>query len=300
MHKCTHTHARRHAVVVARCERWRVERSGVKWSVVSVVSWSWGEESKADSGRRKGNEGEWRRVECHLYYSILLESIQVKLVNSRRQQESSNESGSNTQCSRAEQNKKEWTWGHEHAGGPIIANRSSPLASWILTDAAKLKTFNWKWPLCILPFWTFNFKCTCVLCQAPMAVCIRDRETAKENKCCFWAPSIRELVSLLVCACVYKGGGCRQTGSRGLQNRTGHHNSSARSLATDRQAGVNADGSLIGICHQQPTKSIYLQGETKPYSHTQTNTHSTQTEHITNLMHTHSFLTHHCHGCQCG
>lgn len=91
-------------------------------------------------------------------------------------------------------------------------------------------------------------------------VSIRDGETEKENKCCFWAPTIRELVSLLVCACVYKGGGCRQTGSGGLQNRTGHHNSSARSLATDRQAGVNADGSLIGICHQQPTKSIYLQG----------------------------------------
>lgn len=76
--------------------------------------------------------------------------------------------------------------------------------------------------------------------------------------------SIRGLVSLLICACVYKGGGCRQTGSRGLQNRTGHHNSSARSLATDRQTGLNADGSLIGICHQQPTKSIYLWGKPSP------------------------------------
>lgn len=125
-----------------------------------------------------------------------------------------------------------------------------------------------------------------------MTLCIRDRETEKENKCCFWAWSIRELVSLLVCACVYKGGGCRQTGSGGLQNRTGHHNSSGRSLATDRQAGVNADGSLIGICHQQPTKSIYRRGETRPYSHTQTNMHSTNThthsEHISNVIHAHS------------
>lgn len=144
-----------------------------------------------------------------------------------------------------------------------------------------------------------------------MTVCIRGGETEKENKCCFWALSIRELVSLLVCACVYKGGGCRQTGSRGLQNRTGHHNSSGRSLATDRQAGVNADGSLIGICHQQATKSIYLRGETQPYSHTQTNMHLTRTHtanHQSNThTHTHtlcSFLTHHfhprCHGCQPG
>lgn len=144
----------------------------------------------------------------------------------------------------------------------------------------------------ILPFLKFKLKCTCVLCQSSMTVFVQDRETEKENKCCFWARSIRELVSLLVCACVYKGGGCRQTGSRGLQNRTGHHNSSGRSLATDRQAGLNADGSLIGICHQQPTKSIYLRGETRPYSHTQINTHSTHThthsEHISNLIHTYS------------
>lgn len=70
-----------------------------------------------------------------------------------------------------------------------------------------------------------------------MTVCIQDTETAKENKRCFRALGIRELVSLLVCACVYKGGGCRQTGSGGLRNRTGHHNSLAQLLATDRQAG---------------------------------------------------------------
>lgn len=111
-----------------------------------------------------------------------------------------------------------------------------------------------------------------------------DGETAKENKCCFWAPGIRGLVSLLVCACVYKGGGCRQTGSRGLQNRTGHHNSSAPSPATDRQAGLCADGSLIGICHQEPTKSIYLNGGNPAlFSHSNKHTHR---GHITKLHHT--------------
>lgn len=137
---------------------------------------------------------------------------------------------------------------------------------------------------------------------------LRDGETAKENKCCFWAPGIRGLVSLLVCACVYKGGGCRQTGSRGLRNRTGHHNSSAPSPATDRQAGLNADGSLIGICHQEPTKSIYLNGG-KPgpiLTLKQTHTHNTHREHITKLHHTFPanlwliiFISH-WHGCQRG
>lgn len=132
---------------------------------------------------------------------------------------------------------------------------------------------------CLDPFWTFKLKCTCVLCQSLMIVCIYETQRQwKENKCCFRAASIRELVSLLVCACVYKGGGCRQTGSRGLRNRTGHHNSSAQSLATDRQAGVNADGSLIGICHQQPTKGIYLRGKPSPIlTLKQTHIHHTYT-----------------------
>lgn len=97
---------------------------------------------------------------------------------------------------------------------------------------------------------------TSICCIFGQIQCLCAFETDTENKCCFWAGSIRELVSLLVCVCVHKGGGCRQTGSRGLQNRTGHHNSSSRSLATDRQAGLNGDCSLIGIYHQQPTKSI--------------------------------------------
>lgn len=127
-----------------------------------------------------------------------------------------------------------------------------------------------------------------------MPPCIRDTETEKENKCCFWALSIRGLVSLLVCVCVYKGGGCRQTGSRGLQNRTGHHNSSSWSLATDRQAGLNGDGSLIGICHQQPTKTVYPWGKPGPVL-TLKQAHSA---HYQLKMHTTKIRSFFCHSFQ--
>lgn len=103
---------------------------------------------------------------------------------------------------------------------------------------------------------------------------------------------------MLVCACVYKGGGCRQTGSRGLRNRTGHHNSSAPSLATDRQAGLNADGSLIGICHQEPTKSIYLnRGNPALFSHSNKHTriHTQRTHYKTTPHIPCQFMTHHIH-----
>lgn len=101
---------------------------------------------------------------------------------------------------------------------------------------------------------------------------------------------------MLACACVYKGGGCRQTGSRGLRNRTGHHNSSAPSPATDRQAGLNADGSLIGICHQEPTTSIYLNGG-NPALFSHSNKHArihTQRTHYKTTPHIPcQFMTHH-------
>lgn len=103
---------------------------------------------------------------------------------------------------------------------------------------------------------------------------------------------------MLVCACVYKGGGCRQTGSRGLQNSTGHHNSSAPSSATDRQAGLNADGSLIGICHQEPTKSIYLNGGNPAlFSHSNKHTciHTERTHYKTTPHIPCQFMTHHIH-----
>lgn len=48
-----------------------------------------------------------------------------------------------------------------------------------------------------------------------------------ECSCLCWSACVR----------VHKGGGCRQTGSRGLENRTGHHNSLSWSLATGRQTG---------------------------------------------------------------
>lgn len=126
----------------------------------------------------------------------------------------------------------------------------------------------------------------CVLCRLATAACVRDRETEKENKCCFWAPGVRELVSLLMCACVYKGGGCRQTGSRGLEDRTGHHNSSGLITGHGQTGRANADGSLDVICHQQPTKSVYLcvRAWRQFYSHPHTDTHSTRTR----RAHTHT------------
>lgn len=85
-------------------------------------------------------------------------------------------------------------------------------------------------------------------------------------------------MSLSAPVCVHKGGVCRQTGSRGLQNRTGDHNSSSRSTG-HRQTGW-AEWWLLTDRNLQPTtnKEHISVGETLPYSHIQTNIQYTHTQ----------------------
>lgn len=76
---------------------------------------------------------------------------------------------------------------------------------------------------------------------------------------------IRWLVSLSVCVCVCvcireAAADRRALGDYGTGRGTITHRRPHRRPQTDSQAGLNADGSLIGICHQEPTKSIYLKG----------------------------------------
>lgn len=72
-----------------------------------------------------------------------------------------------------------------------------------------------------------------------------------------WLVSLSVCVSVRVCVCIGEAAADRRAlGDYGTGRGTITH----RRPQTDSQAGLNADGSLIGICHQEPTKSIYLKG----------------------------------------
>lgn len=67
--------------------------------------------------------------------------------------------------------------------------------------------------------------------------------------------------SVCVCVCIREAAADRRAlGDYGTGRGTITHRRPHRRPQTDSQAGLNADGSLIGICHQEPTKSIYLKG----------------------------------------
>lgn len=101
-----------------------------------------------------------------------------------------------------------------------------------------------------------------MICEGFKALCLcaYDNGDRERKQVPFLSLQNKGASVLLFCVCVYKRGGSRQTGSGGLQNRTGHRNSSWWSPATDRQATMNADISLIRICHQRLTKGIHFQG----------------------------------------
>lgn len=64
---------------------------------------------------------------------------------------------------------------------------------------------------------------------------------------------------VFVCVCIREAAADRRAlGDYGTGRGTITHRRPHRRPQTDSQAGLNADGSLIGICHQEPTKSIYL------------------------------------------
>lgn len=66
---------------------------------------------------------------------------------------------------------------------------------------------------------------------------------------------------VFVCVCIREAAADRRAlGDYGTGRGTITHRRPHRRPQTDSQAGLNADGSLIGICHQEPTKSIYLHG----------------------------------------
>lgn len=66
---------------------------------------------------------------------------------------------------------------------------------------------------------------------------------------------------VFVCVCIREAAADRQAlGDYGTGRGTITHRRPHRRPQTDSQAGLNADGSLIGICHREPTKSIYLKG----------------------------------------
>lgn len=118
-----------------------------------------------------------------------------------------------------------------------------------------------------------------------MTVCMSETERRRKKTSVVSELRVSERLCLCwVCACVYKGGGCRQTGSRGLQNRTGHHNSSGRSLATDRQAGFECWWLTDRNLPPTTDKEHLSAGETRPYSHTHSNKHKHS------LIHTHTLF----------
>lgn len=93
---------------------------------------------------------------------------------------------------------------------------------------------------------------------------------------------------VFVCVCIREAAADRRAlGDYGTGRGTITHRRPHRWPQTDSQAGLNADGSLIGICHQEPTKSIYLKGGVggRPHSHTKQQAHM-HTAHISKLQHT--------------
>lgn len=66
-------------------------------------------------------------------------------------------------------------------------------------------------------------------------------------------------VCVCVCVCTREAAADRRAlGDYGTGRGTITHRRPHRRPQTDSPAGLNADASLIGICHQEPTKSIYL------------------------------------------
>lgn len=98
---------------------------------------------------------------------------------------------------------------------------------------------------------------------------------------------------VFVCVCIREAAADRRAlGDYGTGRGTITHRRPHRWPQTDSQAGLNADGSLIGICHQEPTKSIYLKrgcGGGASHSHTNQRAHM-HTGHITKLQLLVSFI----------